>query len=255
MPELPLLRDPRRPIVWASYLLTGLALVLVLWVHLLPALLAGLLVYELVQTISPLLRGRWVSGERARMLVVTLLGALVVGLLVLLVLGAISLVHREIGDPQDFWRDHVMPLVQRARAQLPTSLVGWLPDSVSELRVMATDLTHRHASRLRLAGKDAARGFLHILMGMVLGAIVALSRTRPADRTGPLARSLARRAYRLAQAFRQIVFAQIKISLINTAFTALFLLVVLPLMGIHVPLSRRSWWSPSWSACCRWWAT
>ncbi|NMW25459.1 AI-2E family transporter, partial [Rhodanobacter denitrificans] len=46
------------------------------------------------------------------------------------------------------------------------------------------------------------------------------------------------RCQRLAEAFHNIVFAQIKISLINTLFTAIFLLGVLPLMGIHVPLAK-----------------
>lgn len=231
------LRDPCLRVTLASYLLAAVALLLALWLHLLPALLAGLLVYELVQTISPLL-GRRFSGDRGRMLVVALFGVLVIGLLTLLIFGVISLVHREIGNPRDLWQDQVMPLVQRAREQLPASLMGWLPDSVTEMRLMALDLTRKYAGRLQLVGRDAARAFVHILVGMVLGAIVALSHTRPAHQTGPLAASLSLRAQRLAAAFHNIVFAQIKISLINTAFTAIFLLGALPLFGVHVPLSK-----------------
>jgi predicted PurR-regulated permease PerM len=55
---------------------------------------------------------------------------------------------------------------------------------------------------------------------------------------GPLAAALGLRAQRLAEAFHNIVFAQIKISLLNTVFTAIFLLGVLPLLGIHVPLAK-----------------
>jgi hypothetical protein len=40
----------------AAWILTGAALVLVLELHLLPALLAGLLVYELVHILAPRLR-------------------------------------------------------------------------------------------------------------------------------------------------------------------------------------------------------
>jgi predicted PurR-regulated permease PerM len=40
---------------------------------------------------------------------------------------------------------------------------------------------------------------------------------------------------RFAVAFRKIVFAQLKISLINTTFTAIYLLIILPLMDIHIP--------------------
>lgn len=93
-------RAPTRATEIASYALAGAALVAVLWLHLLPALFAGLLVYELVQTISPRL-GRGISDDRARMLVVALLGAVVVGLLILLTLGTISFVRHEVGNPDE----------------------------------------------------------------------------------------------------------------------------------------------------------
>jgi predicted PurR-regulated permease PerM len=221
----------------ASAVLAGVALLLVLWLRLLPALLAGLLVYELVQAVAPLL-GRRVPGDHARMLVVAVLGVVVVGLLILLVLGAISFFRHEIGDPERLWQEQLMPLVEKARQQLPAALTGWLPDSVYELRLMATDLTHKHAGSLQMAGKETARALLHIIIGLVLGAIVALSHTRPAHAAGPLAVSLSRRCQRLAGAFHDIVFAQIKIALINTVLTAVFLLGVLPLLGIHVPLAK-----------------
>ena len=38
--------------------------------------------------------------------------------------------------------------------------------------------------------------------------------------------------------FRKIVFAQVQISLINTIFTAIYLLVILPLAGVHLPLTK-----------------
>ncbi|EIL97214.1 hypothetical protein RHOFW104T7_07520 [Rhodanobacter thiooxydans] len=235
--SLPALRPPSTVVRYASYLLAAAALLLVVKIHLLPALLAGLLVFELVQTMVPLL-GRRIPGDRARVVVVALIGAVVVGLLILLILGAISLFHTEVGNPQLLWQEQLMPLVEKARQQLPAALVNSLPDSVDDLRVGAIELARKHAGTLQLAGKGAVRVFVHILIGLVLGAIVALSRTRPAHQMGPLAATLSLRCQRLAEAFHNIVFAQIKISLINTLFTAVFLLALLPLMGIHVPLAK-----------------
>ncbi|WP_201315378.1 AI-2E family transporter [Dyella sp. EPa41] len=232
-----LVRPPSTAIRMASYVLAAAALVLVLGLRLLPALFAGLLVYELVQSTAPLL-GKRVPGDRARVLVVALLGTIVVGLLVLLILSAVSFLRNEIGNPEVLWQQQLMPLVEKAREQLPATIVGWLPDSVDDLRVMALELTRKHSVSLQTVGKEAARVFVHILIGMVLGAIVALSRTRPAHQVGPLAAALGLRCQRLAEAFHNIVFAQIKISLINTVFTAIFLLGVLPLLGIHVPLAK-----------------
>jgi predicted PurR-regulated permease PerM len=213
------------------------ALLLVIDLHLLPALLAGLLVFELVQSMAPLL-GRRISGDRARLLVVAVLAAIVVGLLLLLILGAISLLRHELGNPQLLWQQQLMPLVEKARQQLPLALVNNLPDSVDDLRIGAIELLRKHAGTLQLAGKGAVRMFVHILIGLVLGAIVALGRARPAHEVGPLAAALSLRCHRLAEAFHNIVFAQIKISLLNTMFTAIFLLGVLPLFGVHVPLAK-----------------
>lgn len=221
----------------ASYLLAGIALLMVLLLHLLPALLAGLLVYELVHAMTPLL-GRRISGERARLVVVTLLGVIVVGLLTLLVMALVGFFRNEIGNPGMLWQQQLMPLVEKARQQLPVALTNWLPDSVDELRVMALELTRKHAMSLQNVGKETARVIVRIMVGMVLGALVALNRERPPHQIGPLAAALGERCQHLAEAFHNIVFAQIKISLINTAATAIFLLGALPLMDIHVPLAK-----------------
>lgn len=42
----------------------------------------------------------------------------------------------------------------------------------------------------------------------------------------------------MGEAFRRIVFAQIRISGINTFFTALYLAVALPIFGISLPLAK-----------------
>lgn len=230
-------REPSPAVCRASYVLAALALVAVIALRLLPALLAALLVYELVRTLTPLL-GRRISGDRARMVVVALLGTLVVGLLIVLILGTISFFRTELGNPELLWQEQLMPLVSKAREQLPVVLVNNLPDSVDDLRVGVTELARRHAGTLQVAGRDAARIFVHILIGLVLGAIVALSRTATVRKVGPLAAALSLRCQRLAHAFHNIVFAQVKISALNTGFTALFLLVALPLFGVHVPLAK-----------------
>jgi len=184
------------------------------------------------------LLGRRIPSDRARVVVVALLGALVVGLLVLLILGAISFFRSELGNPGLLWQQQLMPLVEKARQQLPAMLVDHLPDSVDDLRDGLAALASKHAATLQTAGRGAARVSVHILIGLVLGAIVALGRTRPAHQVGPLAAALGQRCLRLAGAFHDIVFAQIKISLVNTALTAVFLLGALPLLGIHVPLAK-----------------
>ncbi len=227
--------ESQRNLRYATYLLAVVGLFGILWLHLLSALLAGLVVYEVVEVLTPWLR-RWVP-ERARLIAVAVISAVVAALVILLVAGAISLYRHEVGDTREFW-EKLMPVLEKAREQLPAFVNGYLPDSVSELRVAAVDFARKHGGGLRLAGTGTARAFAHIVIGLVLGAIVALEHGRGIVPERPLAQELSARCRRLARAFHNIISAQIKISAINTALAAAFLLVALPMWGIEVPLAK-----------------
>jgi predicted PurR-regulated permease PerM len=100
---------------------------------------------------------------------------------------------------------------------------GWLRENAKELRTLGGEVGHVAA---------------HLLIGMVIGGMVSLREARPQDEGGPLARELGERVARLAEAFRRVVFAQVRISALNTVFTAIFLMAVLPMFDIHLPFAK-----------------
>jgi predicted PurR-regulated permease PerM len=226
----------QRHVLLASLIIVMGGLYLVLPLRLLPSLLAGLLVFELVNMLTPQLQ-RLIAGRRARWLAVALLGTLVVSVLALIFAGIISFVLHEAENPGASL-DKFMGVVDRARSQLPPFIDAYLPASAAEFRIAISGWLGKHLTDLQLMGKDAAHTFVTLLIGMVLGAIVALQNLPDPTQRKPLSAALFDRLGLLVQAFRNIVFAQIKISLLNTAFTAIFLAVVLPLCGIHLPLTK-----------------
>lgn len=211
-------------------------LLLALPLKLLPSLLAGLLVFELVNMLTPRLQPL-LAGQRARWLAVALLGTLVVSTLTLLIAGAFSFLLHEAENPGASL-DKFMALVERARGQLPPFIEGYLPASAAEFKVAIGDWIKSHLSDLQLVGKGMAHMFVTMLIGMILGAIIALQRIPDISRRKPLAAALFERLSLLVKAFRNIVFAQIKISLLNTIFTGIFLAVVMPLFDVHLPLTK-----------------
>lgn len=78
----------------------------------------------------------------------------------------------------------------------------------------------------------------HVLIGMVIGGMVSLREGAASGTSGPLALALAERIFRLGEAFRRVVFAQVRISALNTLFTALYLGALLPLFGVNLPLTK-----------------
>jgi predicted PurR-regulated permease PerM len=225
-----------RHVLWASLIIIFGGLLLVMPLKLLPSLLAGLLVFQLVNMLTPKLQ-LLIAGERARWLAVALLGTLVVSVLALLFAGAISFFLHEAENPGAFV-GKFMTVVDRARGQLPPFIDSYLPATADEFRVSMSAWTQKHVDELQLLGKDAAHTFVTLLIGMVLGAIVALQRVADVHKRKPLAAALFDRLHLLSDAFRNIVFAQIKIAALNTAFTSIFLAVILPLCGIHLPLTK-----------------
>lgn len=225
-----------RQITLASLIIVMAGLLLALPLKLLPSLLAGLLVFELINMLTPRLQPL-LAGQRARWLAVALLGTLVVLSLSLLIAGAFSFLLHEAENPGASL-DKFMALVEQARSQLPPFIEAYLPASAAEFKVAIGDWIKSHLSDLQLVGKGMAHMFVTLLIGMILGAIIALQRIPDVSRRKPLAAALFERLALLVQAFRNIVFAQIKISLLNTAFTGIFLAVVMPLFGVHLPLTK-----------------
>ncbi|HPN80049.1 hypothetical protein, partial [Dokdonella sp.] len=220
----------------ASYLLAAALLFLVLHLHLLSVLLAGLLVYALVNALAPSLQ-RHLPGTRAHWLVVALLASTVVGLLTFAIAGTIAYLGSEHGNPSLLF-ERMAPVIERARAQLPEMIVNHLPDNSEQIREATMSWLREHAAQLQLAGKNAARVIVHLLIGMILGAMLALQTALARPPGGALTAALTERCRHLVTAFHDIVFAQVKISALNTLFTAIFLLIVLPLFGVSLPLAK-----------------
>ncbi|MDQ7983317.1 hypothetical protein QYS36_00035 [Pseudomonas sp. G34] len=220
----------------ASALIVGAALLLVFPLKLLPSLLAGLLVFELVNRLARPMQ-RLLAGHMGRVLAVGVLSVLVIAVLGLLFAGGFSLLMHELNNPGRMM-GKLLGVVDRAREQLPEALVAYLPANVDDIRVALHDWLRGHISELQLLGKGAVHMFVTVLIGMILGAVIALQSVPDPDQLKPLAGALLTRVQRFVEAFRNIVFAQIKISLLNTSFTGIFLMGVLPLFDVHLPLTK-----------------
>lgn len=227
---------PTHRIQQTSWLLAALALFLVLELNLLPALLAGLLVYELVHLTAPLLESR-LSGLRAKQAAVIILAAIVVGATVTGTALTIGFFRGDSGSLAAL-AQKMAEILENSRQSMPDWLLGALPDSVEGIKTAVVQWLRGHAGQVQTIGKEAGLVMAHVLIGLIIGALLALREVCGEQSMQPLAAALAERSGRLADAFRRIVFAQLRISAINTVLTALYLAALLPLFGIHLPLTK-----------------
>ena len=204
--------------------------------HLLPALFAGLLVHELVHMAAPHMFGADHSG-RAKIVALTLL----LTLIILVIGGAITatiLFLRSDAGSLAVLLEKMAEILDKARETLPATMQEWIPIDTSDLKGPLVAWLKEHAKEVRTMGGEVGHGLVYALIGMVIGALISVREALPGQTPGPLARALSQCAVRLADAFRRVVFAQVRISALNTLLTAIYLVAVLPMFGVHLPLTK-----------------
>jgi predicted PurR-regulated permease PerM len=204
--------------------------------HLVPALLAGLLIYVLVRSLAPRLEVH-LSSHGARLALVATLAIAVVAAIAALILATIAFLHSNAGSLPALMQK-MAEILDSSRASLPAWASEYLPSDTSELQGSASDWLREHAGELQKIGAETLRAIVHSLIGMVIGALLAVRDVDAKVIQAPLAAALSGHARRFAVSFRQVVFAQVQIAAINAGITGLYLVVALPLFGIHLPLAK-----------------
>lgn len=224
----------QRTISRAAWIIAAVLLLFILWRQLLPALLGGLLIHELVYMLAPyIMQLARIKKRPAKMAVVALLTMVVVTLLTTLL---ITIIHYFRGGEENLpgLLNKMAEIIDTSRQSLPLFVAENIPVDVDELKEQMVAWLHSHAGEIQAITKETGRVVVHILIGMIIGAMIALYEAKGEVNKGLLARALGERAALLAQSFRQVVFAQVRIAAINTAFTAIYLVIILPALGIKL---------------------
>ena len=220
----------------ASWIIMALAMMFVLKYHLLAGLLAGMLVFELVHVIAPYI-GQKFPGYISKVIAVGLLALVVIGILTVLGIGLAAFFRSDSGSLTNLIA-RMAEIVEDSRQILPGWLDERIPADAVVLQQLVTQWLRDNASNLQFLGKEAGRYAAHIIIGMVIGGMLALREVITDDLYKPFARAMVKRIMLFGDAFRNIVFAQVRISAINTVFTSIYLVIILPLMGVDLPFVK-----------------
>ncbi|MEY5098250.1 MAG: hypothetical protein RJA36_969 [Pseudomonadota bacterium] len=220
-----------------SYLLAAAAVLAMLTLHLVPAVLPGLMVYALVSRLASFIQGRFHSRHARVALTATialLSGALIVATVTLL---ASQLHPSSVHGLAGLWTK-VAEIVAGARGLLPPWVIDKLPGSAEDVQAEVVRLLKEHAAQLQGLGREVGVGLVHTLIGSIIGGIVAVGSVDAAQPGGPLQTALIERVRRFALAFERVFVGQGRIALINTGCTAVYLIFILPLFGIALPFVK-----------------
>jgi predicted PurR-regulated permease PerM len=215
-----------------SYVLSALAAVIVLKFHLLPTVLAGLAVHVVTCKLAghlPIKR-EGMAQEAA-----------VISLAICVAAGFIAAgfgLYSAMKGFQGFGTllSTSADTLEKVKQSLPLNISEAIPGTAAELQESVVTLLKEHGKGLSSAGAEGVVTIIHILIGMVIGGMTSLARVKTAAKKAPFLEELCNRTEILTSSFEKVVFAQLKIALVNTALTAIYLCLILPLFGIHIPM-------------------
>ena len=230
---------PSSKVILASYLLMAAALLLVMHQGILPGLLCVCVGFLLTRALTRLLSR---ADKRPRPAAVLPRWAQVVATTIIilaplaLLSGALSHTRAYITEAPAQYKellDYLSSTVLELRDKLPADMAAQLPEGSQEIQRLLSHYLATKAGILANAGRTWLTGLLYAYVGIIIGALAAV---RPISlRRPPLVAALNQRILYFGEAFRQIVAAQFWIAAFNTALTAIFLLLVLPIWDLSLP--------------------
>jgi predicted PurR-regulated permease PerM len=208
---------------------------LVLFLHMAPTLLIGMLIYLLTKRLGDKLSLK-MPETIARILAAALITTILIGAFV----SAVMFLSNTLSNEQNLagLAAKLGESVNDIKNDLPPTLLSYLPQSMLSLNGSVSDLIKEHTRELGIVGKESLHTFAHILIAVVAALMLSMSSFSALAKSQPFAKAMRERIQLFGKAFENIVFAQIKISAINTLLTGIFLLIVLPYFGVNLPYNK-----------------
>lgn len=239
-PPLPAPAAVRRPGPFqiAAWIAAAAMLVVIVKFGLLAPLLAGMTMYASVSRLRlPFVRD--LHSARQRQIALAIVSVIIlVGLMGLGFWVADLLQAQQAGSGFSGLMLRISEIVQQLKETLPAWLTAGWPASVNSFNTWFGAFLREHAGDVQGMSQEVLHVLTRVFLGLVLGGVVAIAGEGERRALGPFATQLSIRVEKFFLAFRQVFFAQLKISLLNTFFTGIFLLGVLPLFGTPVPFAK-----------------
>lgn len=218
-----------------SYVLMGLSILFLFHFHLMTSLIGGMAVYLIVNSLHSWV-GTKVHSKFAHNVTLLAMVLFTVAILTGIGVGIYSGIH--VGKTNFVnLSDDALKILQQLKNYLPSSLVAYIPEDVIQLKEHATEILKNNVPNMLTITIASAKGLLHVIIGMLIGSIIVFSllKENGEKEQAPFAKELINRISLFTEVFQKVIFAQVKISFINTVLTAIYLLVALPIFGIHIP--------------------
>lgn len=223
--------------VLASYILMFLFLICVIPLHLLPCFFAGFLIYDIIKSTSQVL-DRFTTHHFVKVGFSIAIGILVTALLGFGITSLISFIMYDLqGAGDSTFSTQIDQMLVSIQHEISNYIPSYIPHDVTDIKNKLIALLKDNIDTLRHAGSDILHNLATTVIGIIVGIMVS-TYSIPNEPQPMFKMALIERISNLTTSFRNVVFAQFKISLINTVLFVIFVFVLLPIFGVSLPFAK-----------------
>lgn len=223
--------------------LFSVSFIILMQVHLMPAVIAGLLTYTLTQKLDDFLSRKMVRfSHQSKLISVLVLTTVIIGIFI----GGFWYLFAWFVDMAKHPTEtltNIRLVVNNVINSLPSNVTHYLPDNIDEIESTIMIYLKEHVFYLQSIIKKVFHDLIILIVGMIIGLILGYKQNQrntvhnPVTQR-PLTKALKASLNRLVVVFQYVAMSQVVIALFNTIMTAILLFIILPMFGIHLPFSK-----------------
>lgn len=222
----------------ASMILISICLIFILTEHLMVAGISGMLLYTISSKISNKINKHFNLGKYSKTISIAFIVLIISLFIGGIVLGFAHLLKTQNNSGISWLLITTADMLEKTRQSLPDNIATHIPNSIDEIKKTFVDFLKANGAVISSVGFNSLHQIAGFIIGIVAGAMLSFAQFKPISEYKPFSAALLTRFERLRYAFDQIVSAQVKISLLNTFLTFIYLGCILPLFGYHIPLTK-----------------
>lgn len=225
-----------RWIIAVSYIIMFSYITVVIPLGLFPCFFSGFLIYEIIVSISSYFE-RFIGVYRARFFAVLIIIFIISAVITIGIMSCSSFLTQDNNTANI--AIEIDRIFSDLKKRLPVFLPGFLPDTFEELKDQVFSWVELNFILIRNMGHTVLHGCVTLVLGLIIGIIISCSKCiNKCNNHTYFIYQLLERVYNLSQAFHNIVFAQIKISSINTLLTSIMIFLFFPVFSQSLPLGK-----------------
>lgn len=219
-----------------SYVIMFVCIGIIIPLGLFPCFFTGFLTYEIIISLSSSFEHH-IGINRARKISAILI---IISITVITAIGIINCANFFTEDINTIAiTTEINRIFSDLKQSLPNSFPLFLPDTAEELKNQIFSWIESNIILIRNMGHTFIHGLISLCIGLIVGILISCTKYNTQYTTNTyFINQLLTRIYTLSQAFRNIVFAQIKISSVNTLLTFIMIFILIPLFGQSLPLKK-----------------